>query len=141
MRCLMSVYVRAERCRGADHSRRSAHRLCCRAEQSTCAAKLLAVFSLGISRHECPYRLLWLWQGNCTSFTFTFTFTLTSSEPMVKRCSCVDNIDSCGFCHHSVFTRLLEPLHQWTLSCELSWVSAAWRPTQHIISHYSDEDF
>ena len=58
---------RTERCRGADCSRRSTHRFCRWAEQSRHSTELLEIFSLGISRHECSYRLLWFWQG----FTFT----------------------------------------------------------------------
>ena len=57
------VFARAERCCRADCSRRSSDRIRRRAEQSRYSSQLLAVFGVGISRHECPYRLLWLRQG------------------------------------------------------------------------------
>jgi len=76
---------RTERCSGSDHSRRQTHSLCCWTEQSPLATELLAVFSVGISRHECTHRLLWLWQG--TFYACSFSFTLTVDETVIA-CWC-----------------------------------------------------
>lgn len=106
---LLLVCCRTERCGGTDHSRRQTHSVRCWTEQSSCATELLAILSLGISRHECPHRLLWFWQGTSAVSTCVVSVSVSVSRWLVMIRTCLycrhhlhkTNVSS--LCHNAVF--------------------------------------